>query len=270
MVGMALAREPQKGLARIFDRYELMPELLVCARNKLKIVPPDSWRPILARQAHWNSQVEAVEGTPEEDVLSQVAKDAWRLFEWLELVYTDVVTETGHYISMGAGKYPYDSSWGHGIARELRKKIRKCYLGSGGLILADVAQEGAGILEQCEDAWINWCPGLLQVELEAILYSGSTDKSRAETLVRKLVANRRDAMVANPRLMSEIEEPDDVLRCSLAVTHYYRAELPQYTHPAVLTDTAVRSTARFLEAAWLLAAKTTDCGLVEFWESTPE
>ena len=33
---------------------------------------------------------------------------------------------------------------------------------------------------------------------------------------------------------------------------------------------AVRSTARFLEAAWLLESKTTDCGLVEYWESTPE
>ena len=214
--------------------------------------------------------MKTVKGTQVADVLSLVALDAWRLFEWLELVDINGLTDTGHYISMGAGEYPDNTSWEHGIAEALRGKIRKCYLGLEGLVLADFAQDGAENLYQSKSHWVQSCPGLLLVELEALLYTATTDKGKAETLLTSLVGNRREAMRANPELMSEIEEPDLVYRRALAVSQFYREELPNLTNPAVLTETAVRSTAKLFEAAWLLEARTTDCELVEYWESTPE
>ena len=227
---MAMPVDPQTGLVRFFAEFDLLPELLACVQESVEAVPPESWSLLLEKKGFSMDHFMEVELLKRSDLASIMAEDAWRLAKWLELFDADGLTSKGYSIAMLADTAPDErnSSMDWSFAEALRIQIRKCYLGAEGLSLADLVQAGTKTLEESQDVWIKHCRGLFLVEFEALLYTGSTDKKMAETLVEELVQHRRNAMRTSPHAMRGVEEIENKLRHMFAVSRYYRDELSQY------------------------------------------
>ena len=240
---MAEPLDPQKGLARAFAEFWLLPDLLA------RVVPgdalPPSWRQLLERNGYAIDHIEDDELPSGPDRASIMAEDAWRISQWLELVDAGGLTDAGRQIADVARTAQIDRSeavWAP-ADEVLANQIRECYLGADGERITDRVLAGARVLEGVDDAWARFCPGLLLVEFEALVYLSHTDPPRAADLVGELPFHRRAAMrdFSPPRPGVE-----NILHMAIhadAVSRYYMEDLPEYVNDRVLTVTAISATA---------------------------
>ena len=75
-----------------------------------------------------------------------------------------------------------------------RNNCRNCYRGQDDLDITSLLQRGAALLANTDHIWAAYCPGLLLVELEVLIYSACTDSAQAVQLCDDLVLNRDVAM----------------------------------------------------------------------------
>ena len=244
--------DPQTGLARAFAEFWLLPDLL--AAWTPGTVPPESWVRLLNREGFTVDHIEDEELPEGSDLASIMAADALRVCQWLELVDDYGLTEAGLQVAQVAQvdfESRNEAAWkeSDGIVAE---QIRKCYLGAGGVRIVDLLQTGADVLAEAEDIWINYCPGLLLAEIEALLYLAHTDAARATALAGDLAKHRVRAM---REYSSPNQDVDEILLMSAhvdAVSTYFIQELPGHIDESVLTLTAAQATAILIVFCGLL------------------
>ena len=249
---MAAQVEPEQGLARAFAEYSLLPDLLV------RTVPgegaPASWTQLLGDIGFTVDHIDDDELPPGLGVTAIMAEDAWRISQWLELVDADGLTDAGRQIAEVARTSMKDRSeavWGPADA-VLAQQVRECYRGGDGLCIADLVRDGAGTLEQAEDNRARFCPGLLLVEFESLLYLAQADPPRARALIDELPHHRRAAMREFPPPRPEAAEILNMVLYADAVSRYYTEALAGYVNDRVLTLTAAQATSILFVSCGLL------------------
>ena len=72
--------------------------------------------------------------------------------------------------------------------------VRDCMIGQDGIEIVPLLQRGASILARTNHVWARCCPGLLPVEMEAIVYWACVAAPRCLKLLDELILLRDVAM----------------------------------------------------------------------------
>lgn len=242
---MASPIDAPSGLVRAFAEFWLLPDLLAVDGSGGE--PPPAWAELLRSSGFNKDHVEDDDLPAGADLPALMAGDAWRLANWLELVGPDGLTGAGQTV---AGVAQYDS-----VARTefvwrpaedvLARQIETLYLGRDGTSITGLVQAGAIALDQAQDEWINYCPGLLQIEFEALVNLAHTDPARARDLAGELADIRVRAMERAGSPLP-VEDPwlnlvTNALIHADAVAEYYFNEFPGHVDDSVLTLTAAQA-----------------------------
>ena len=100
--------------------------------------------------------------------------------------------------------------------------VRDCMIGQDGIEIVPLLQRGASMLARTNHVWARGCPGLLPVEMEAIVYWACVAAPRCLKLLDELILLRDVAMhrVGGPpdRRMSDAENTE--LHAEMATNFY--------------------------------------------------
>ena len=72
--------------------------------------------------------------------------------------------------------------------------VRDCMIGQDGIEIVPLLQRGATILAKTNHVWARGCPGLLPIEMEAIVYWACVESPRCLELLADLIVMRDVAM----------------------------------------------------------------------------
>ena len=240
---MAAPIDPERGLARAFAEFALLPELLALPRDGDGV--PAAWTGLIAANGYVADHVFDEDLPAGPDVPSIMADDAWRIAEWLELVDAGGLTTAGREVAAVAKIAPQsrtEAVW-EPAQDVLAAQIRERYLGLGGLNVVELVEEGVRAIAGSQDEWVSFCPGLLHAEFESLIYLAQTDPVMAAALPGELVDNRIEAMRGRGRPATGVVDLVNMTIHADAVSLYYLDELENYVDDAVLTLTASQATA---------------------------
>ena len=238
--------ESHLGLAQAFTQVWLLPELLDDARAPAAVGPPAAWVRAMAHANISKDTIAEIQLTSGQEYAYALADDAWSITQRLQLVDKHGLTEAGHTIARAAEyvENRYSGSVLHPGDVVLDEQIRKCYRGADDLSIVELVEEAVYKLHQVNEVWEKYCPHLLLIELEALIYLGGTDARKAETLVGELVQHRIEALRLHDTENSNVFVLPQVPLCTdHAITNYYNDQLPGSTDKDVLTPGSVRATA---------------------------
>ena len=238
---MAAPIDAPSGLVRAFAEFWLLPDLL--ALDGPGGEPPPAWAELLRSSGFNRDHVKDDDLPAGADLPALMAGDAWRLANWLELVGPEGLTGAGRTVA-GVAQYDSDARtefvW-RPAEDVLARQIETLYLGRDGTSIARLVQAGAITLDQAQDEWINYCPGLLQIEFEALVHLAFTDPEQAQDLVGELADIRVRAMeTAGPPRQDIVFWANTVIHAD-AVAEYYFNEFPGHVDDSVLTLTAAQA-----------------------------
>ena len=80
------------------------------------------------------------------------------------------------------------------LASVLAPRVERCLRGQGDVPIVDLLRRAAGDLEKTTNLWARECPGLIPVEVGAIVYWACINRRRAEELVDNIVSWRDVSM----------------------------------------------------------------------------
>ena len=246
--------DPQTGLARVFAEFALLSDLLALAEPGDG--PPPSWRGLLDTEGFTVDHIYDEDMPPDADIPATMAEDAWRVAEWLELVGPDGLTPSGRVLALIADLEPTartEAIW-RPVENVLQDQIRAFYLGADGTNIVDLVQTAARTLETVEGEWASFCPGLLHVEFEALIYLAQTNPARAVALLDELEQNRADAMRDARGPFDGVINLLNMTVHADAVSLYYLDQLPAHVDDTVLSLTASQATALLFVFCGLLEA----------------
>ena len=249
---MAAPIDAPSGLVRAFAEFWLLPDLL--ALEDRSDEPPPAWAELLQTKGFNRDHVEDDDLPPGSRLPAIMAEDAWRAATWLELVGPHGLTDAGRKVARVA-EFGSDSRtefvW-RPAEEVLARQIEDLYLGADGISIARIVQAGALELEQAQDEWINFCPGLLQIEFEALVHLAHTEPERAEDLVVELANNRVRAMEPFGSPLPDVVDLANSLIHADTVTEYYFNSPAGLIDESVLTVTAAQATLIFFVFCGLL------------------
>ena len=123
---------------------------------------------------------------------AMLASDAWRFAERMGLIDADGPTARGVQVAM---LIECDERHREERLRKvLREGLEANLLGRGGVSILDMLRTAANTLWTSENLWARTCPGLLPIEVGAIVHWARTNPSRAIELVEKIETWRDVAM----------------------------------------------------------------------------
>ena len=100
------------------------------------------------------------------------------------LITTDGHTAHGHRVVDGTAD----------VEDVLSLGVRECMIGQDGIQIVPLLQRGATILAKTNHVWARCCPGVLQIEMEAIVYWACVESRRCLELLDDLVVMRDVSM----------------------------------------------------------------------------
>ena len=239
---MAAPVDPERGLARAFAEFWLLPDLLALPGSGDG--PPAAWADLLSEHGYNMDHVFDEDLPPGPDVASVMAQDAWRIADWLELIDADGLTVPGRGIAAVAevaSRSRTEAVWepAEGI---LAAQISRHYAGARDLSIVELVQLGARALAVAQDEWTSFCPGLLHVEFEALVYLAQTNPERAVELAGELAQNRIEAMRGAGQPVAGVVDLLNMTIHADAVSSYYLDQLDNHVDDAILTLTASQAT----------------------------
>lgn len=256
---MNAAATSGRGPVRLFADFALLPDLLRRGEGNRREIGA-AWADIV-RNAGCNLGHVEDEDVPDGRSINQaLAEDASRLAMHLRLVERGPqpdgndgvrLTEAGRRIAEAAST-PIGQR-GEGQYRAVRialaEQIKECWLGAGGLVIADLLRHGAQRLAETAHVWAGYCPGLLPVEFEALVHDAET--GRGDLLLDELVKNRDLAMHRHDMPSPDVEPHQNILSHADAVYDFYMNDL-EYSDRLQMTVTEMRATAMLLTYSGLL------------------
>ena len=116
--------------------------------------------------------------------VARTAVHAWRLATLTGLLDQDGLTKLGQSVVDRTAD----------IEVALAVGVRDCMIGQHGIEIVPLLQRGASILARTNHVWARCCPGLLPVEMEAIVYWACVAAPRCLILLDGLILLRDVAM----------------------------------------------------------------------------
>ena len=251
-----------RGVARLFADFPLLPDLLANCRGSSRDIET-AWRRIVQDPGCNLGHVEDEDVPGELPIDRALAEDAFTLSRLLHLVEVGQqpdgragfqLTEAGHRIANAASTPIADRRESHyGPVREtLAEQIREFWLGANDLPVADLLHDGAQRMAKTAHVWAGYCPGLLLVEFEALIYEADAEAGRDRQLLLDELVDRRDhAMHRHDMPSPDVEPFQNILSHADAVFDYYMNDLG-YGDRLQMTVTEARATAMLLTYSGLL------------------
>ena len=135
-------------------------------------------------------------------LFEHMADDAWSLVEGLEMAATDGTAGQGrplaarlteHGARFAQAARDEGGVDGMEVARSvLARQLKDCCRGKDDADIPEILLSGAVALNETAHVWAGYCPGLLLVELDALICEACADEDWQ--LVENLVRNRDQAM----------------------------------------------------------------------------
>ena len=194
----------------IFVDFHLLPEMLSRSTGlDGKASIQRDWAAFLKQTDH-DDRYQALE--VEFPSVARTAVGAWRLAHLAGLLTPNGLTALGHRIVDCTAD----------VEDALAVGVRDCMIGQDGIEIVPLLQRGASILARTNHVWAQCCPGLLPIEMEAIVYWACVASPRCLKLLDELILLRDVAMhrVGGPpdRRMSDAENTE--IHAEIATNFY--------------------------------------------------
>ena len=180
-------------LTGIFVDFDLLPHLLARAETaggRLKTVA--DWSDWLDEVGFKDDHIDPDEFPAGLCAADRMAADAWRFAERMGFVDAGGPTEDGREVAALAQVLRCRRR--EVLASMLAPRLAERLGGHGGVSVVDLLRRAADHLEKTTNLWARECPGLIPVEVGAIVYWACTNRRRAEELVDNIVSWRDVAM----------------------------------------------------------------------------
>ena len=185
------------GLCGVFLDFDLLPRLLARAETaggRANTVA--DWSALLDQAGFKESHIDPDELPAGMSSADRAAADAWRFAERIGLVDPGGPTADGRETAALA---EMDREQRHEVlAPMLAERVERRLRGQGNVSIVDLLRRAAGRLEKTTNLWAHECPGLIPVEVGAIVHWASVNARRAIELVDNIVSWRDVAMHRHP------------------------------------------------------------------------
>ena len=129
----------------------------------------------------------------DEPAWNLAAEGAWRFAERMGFIASGRLTDSGHKVAAIMKLNPF-AGYRTPLAPILAESVQSALVGQGGLPIVPLLRRATQALAASENLWVRECPGLLPVEVGAIVHWACVDIERARILVRDIGINRDLAM----------------------------------------------------------------------------
>ena len=213
------------GLSGIFVDFDHLPRLLASAEaTSDRIQTVAAWSAFLAEVGFEEAHIDPDEFPAGMSAADCMAADAWRFAERMGLIESSGPTAAGRDVAALAETAPDRRR--EALAAMLARRVERCLRGQGDVPILDLLRRAAGDLEKTTNLWARECPGLIPVEVGAIVYWACINRRRAEELVDNIVSWRDVAMHRYP-----IPDPSDKVSAGGAQLHFERVSEFYGEHP---------------------------------------
>ena len=181
------------GLSGLFVDFDLLPDLFAgLDKSSERTAAVARWSAFLEASGFDSRAIDPHEFPVPQPAATLAADGAWRLAERLGFIASGTLTDLGREVSAFA---ELDSaSRRESLAPVLAQGVESALLGQGGLPIVPLLRRAAECLAATTNLWARECPGLVPVEVGAIVYWACVDAQRAHILVRDIEINRDVAM----------------------------------------------------------------------------
>ena len=121
-----------------------------------------------------------------------MAADAWRFAERMGFIDSNGPTADGR--TVAALVETASDRRREALASTLAPQVERCLRGQGDISIVDLLRRAAEDLEKTTNLWARECPGLIPVEVGAIVYWACINQRRVEELIDNIVSWRDVAM----------------------------------------------------------------------------
>ena len=181
------------GPSGVFVDFDLLPDLMmrsVQARTREGTI--ESWTAHLEAVGFEVLHIDP-ECVPESlSLAAMLVSDAWRFSERMGLIGVDGPTPGGVQVAMLTECDEQHRE--ERLRKVLREGLEANLLGRSGASILDLLRAAANTLWESKNLWARTCPGLLPIEVGAIVHWARTDPQRAVELVEKVETWRDVAM----------------------------------------------------------------------------
>ena len=176
-LGVALRRS----LNGCFVDFHLLPDLLRKAqRLDGRQQTQECWADYLSRSGFDGTYQTLDEAADAKGI----AEDAWRLANLVGLLTSDGLTGAGRKLLAGNDD----------LTEVLARGLRKHLVGQEGTAIVDLLVAGVATLAASSHPWARFCPGLLTIEMSAIVHWACVNVRKCQRLMNDLVSWRDAAM----------------------------------------------------------------------------
>ena len=177
------------GLSGLFVDFDHLPALL--ADNDpagIRHVTIARWSVLLAAAGFDGRHIDPDEFPTPQPSATLAAEGAWRLAECMGFIETGLLTDSGRDVAAladldAASRYK-------ALAPMLAVGIESALVGQGGVPIVPLLRRAAQCLTATRNLWARECPGLVPVEIGAIVHWACVDVQRAQILVGDIEINR--------------------------------------------------------------------------------
>ena len=181
------------GPSGMFVDFGLLPDLMMrCVQARTREGTIEAWTAHLEAVGFEARHIDP-ESVPESlSLAATLASDAWRFAERMGLIDVDGPTPGGVQVAMLTEcDEPHR---GECLRSVLREALEANLRGPAGVSILNILRTAANTLWTSENLWARTCPGLLLIEVGAIVHWARTDPQRAVELVENVQTWRDVAM----------------------------------------------------------------------------
>ena len=181
------------GLSGVFVDFDLLPRLL--ARAELtsdRVETIADWSAFLDQVGFEDAHLDPDEFPAGMSAADCIAADAWRFAERMGLIGANGPMTDGRELAALAETAPDRRR--ETLASMIARRVERCLRGQDDVPIVDLLRRAAGALEKTTNLWARECPGLIPVEVGAIVFWACVNRRRAGELVDNIVSWRDVAM----------------------------------------------------------------------------
>ena len=183
----------RRGLSGVFVDFDHLPALLSIAEKlATREQTTAAWSALLENTGFQARHIDPDELPAGMSVADGVAADAWRFAERLGWIGADGLPDAGCRVAtLGeAGPQRVRSALPPLLAAAVEKQL----IGEDAVPIVPLLRRGAQALAETDNLWARECPGLIPIEVGAIVYWACVQVARAEHLLDNMVSWRDVAM----------------------------------------------------------------------------
>ena len=183
----------RRGLSGAFLDFDLLSALLsIAEKPATREQTTAAWSALLQKTGFQARHIDPDELPAGMSVADGVAADAWRFAERLGWIGADGLADAGWRVAtLGEAGPP---SIRPALEPLLAAAVERQLIGEDAVPIVPLLRRGARALAETDNLWARECPGLMPIEVGAIVYWACVQVARAEHLLDNIVSWRDVAM----------------------------------------------------------------------------